>query len=332
MVNRVGLNSKFNIIQCSVIFIGNKFVLYYSIYIRGNMYRSFVLVILLFVSLPGFAQQNSGIKVIGKIPDASDSTLYQIQVGAFGNIQNAEKAHKRLADASLNPAYEKYLNLTLVIIKGVRAGDMPTVIERVRRVGFTEVYIKIDTGLPAPPPFGNITIKDPPTPVDKAVTVSLTPDKAVTASLTPISTALIPSMVLKEIAYRSVKVGETKSLADIVIDKNVMSWISSTPSVVSVDSNGNITGLQIGNGYIIINYNEYISVVVVPTESFYLVSDSDVAMLPKDSKTSNTATSDLDEYRTEPTFRLAYRFNNKGERKGASGVNGGIDILGRGPD
>jgi hypothetical protein len=27
------------------------------------------------------------------------------------------------------------------------------------------------------------------------------------------------------------------------------------------------------------------------------------------------------EYCTEPTFRLAYRFNNKGEEKGASGIN-----------
>jgi hypothetical protein len=264
------------------------------------MYRSFVFIILLFVSLSGFAQQNAGVRVIGRIPDASDNRLYQIQVGAFKVVRNAEGVFERLTDASLNPSYEKYLDFTRVIIKGIRAGDIPLYIERVRRAGFSELFVKIDPG--------------------------------VTASRLPVSTALIPSTTLKEIAYRSVKVGETKSLADIVAGKNVVSWRSSTPSTVSVDSSGIIKGLQIGNGYISINENEYISVVVVPAENFYLVPESEAAMLPENSKTSDASTSNLNEYRTEPTFRLAYRFNNKGEHKGASGTNGGIDILGRGPD
>jgi hypothetical protein len=263
------------------------------------MNRSFVFIILLFISLSGFAQQNSGVRVIGRIPDASDNRSYQIQVGSFKVVQNAERVFERLADASLNPSYEKYLDFTRVIIKGIRAADMPLYIERVRRAGFSELFIKIDPGVTARP---------------------------------PVSTASIPSMALREIAYRSVKVGETKSLADIVQGKNVVSWRSSTPSAVSVDSNGNITGLRIGNGYISINENEYISVVVVPAESFYLVPESEAAMLPENSKTSILSTEDISDYRTEPTFRLAYRYNNKGEHKGASGTNGGIDILGRGPD
>jgi hypothetical protein len=53
-------------------------------------------------------------------------------------------------------------------------------------------------------------------------------------------------------------------------------------------------------------------------------------MLPEDSKIINRSSSQITEYRTEPTFRLAYRFNNRGENKGASGGNGGVDILARG--
>jgi hypothetical protein len=111
------------------------------------MNRSFIFIILLFVSLSVFAQQNTGVWVIGRIPDASDNRLYQIQVGSFKVVRNAEGAFKMLTDASLKPSYEKYQDFTRVIIKGIRAVDMPLYIERVRLAGFLEVYIKIDSGV-----------------------------------------------------------------------------------------------------------------------------------------------------------------------------------------
>ena len=265
------------------------------------MKRSFIFILMFLLSALCFAQQNVGIRVIGRIPDAADSKLYQMQVGAFKNSQNALNTFEKLKAASLNPSYEKYLDLTRVMIKGVRAADVPAYIERIRRAGLYEVFIKID---PA----------------------------AVPADRLPVSTAALPSAALREIAYRSIKVGETKNLADLVTDKNVTLWESSTPSTVRVNSRGVITGLKIGNGYIKINETEYISVVVVPEEDFYLLPESQVAMLPQESKTSLSSTGNLTEYRTEPTFRLAYRFANKGENRGMSGRNGGVDILGRGPD
>jgi len=265
------------------------------------MKRSFLLIGLWFLSVWCFAQQNAGIRVIGTIPDAEDSKLYQIQVGAYKVTRNAESAFGKLMAASLNPSYEQHLNFTRVIIRGISARDMPRYIERVRRAGFSELFIKVDSG-------------------------------GVAGSRLPVSTAAQPSPALREIAYRSVKVGETRSLADIVSDRDGVSWKSSTPSIVSVDSNGAITGLKIGNGYISINETEYISVVVVPKEDFYLLPDSQMAMLPRDSRTGGYSTGNITEYQTEPTFRLAYRFNNKGERRGASGENGGVDILGRGLD
>jgi len=264
------------------------------------MKRLCVFMLMFLPSTLCFTQQNTGIRVIGRIPDATDGRLYQIQVGAFRLVENASSAINKLKAASLNPSSEKYQNLTRVMIKGVCAPDVPSYIERIRRAGFSEVFIKID---PASVPAGQL----------------------------PVSTAALPSEALHEIAYRSIKVGETKSLVDLVTDKNVTLWKSSTPSTISVNSSGVITGLKIGNGFISINETEYISIVVVPAEDFYILPASQAAMLPQDSQ-KRSSSRNLTEYQTEPTFRLAYRFANKGESRGASGGNGGVDILGRGPN
>jgi len=263
------------------------------------MKRPLILIYLFSLSVLCFAQANTGIKITGRIPEVSDGRLYQIQVGAYRIAKNAENSYEKLKAASLNPSYEKYMDLTRVQIKRIKAADVPVYIERIKRAGFSEVFIKIDSG-------------------------------GIVAAQPPVSAAAQPSGALREIGYRAVKVGESKSLADIASGKNVTSWNSSTPSTVKVDSNGVITGLNIGNGYISINENEYISVVVVPAENFYILPEAQEALLPQNSRANNRSTEDITEYRAEPTFRLAYRFNNKGENKGASGTNGGVDILARG--
>jgi len=147
-----------------------------------------------------------------------------------------------------------------------------------------------------------------------------------------VSNAALPSSMLKEIANRTIKVGETVSLLDLTNGRNVTSWTSSTPASARVDASGNVSGVSIGNAFITINDTEYISIAVVPQVNFYIVPESQSALLPPDSRASSSDTRHFNEYRTEPTFRLSWRFNNKGERKGASGGNGGIDILGRGAD
>jgi hypothetical protein len=265
------------------------------------MKHSLVFVILISLSFWCFAQTNTGVKITGRIPNAADGGLYQIQVGAFKIVKNAENSFDRLKAASLNPSYEKYLDFTRVLIRGITAREVPTYIERIKRAGFSEAYIKIDTG--------NVNVN---------------------TERLPVSTAAQPSGSLREIGYRSVKIGETKSLTDIAVNKNVTSWRSSTPSIVSVNSNGVITGLNIGNGYISINGTEYISVVVVPGDNYYLLPESQATLLPQNSRVSIPTTEQITDYKTEPTFRLAYRFVNKGETKGASGGNGGIDIIARG--
>jgi len=108
------------------------------------MKRSCILIYMLLLSILCFAQQNAGIRVIGRIPDATDTNLYQMQVGAFKVFQNASNAFEKLRAASLNPSYEEYTGLTRVLIKGVKAKDIPSYIERIRRAGFLEVFIKLD--------------------------------------------------------------------------------------------------------------------------------------------------------------------------------------------
>jgi hypothetical protein len=147
-----------------------------------------------------------------------------------------------------------------------------------------------------------------------------------------VSTAALPSSRLREIANRTIKVGETSSLLELTGGRNVTSWTSSTPSSARVDANGNVFGVGIGNAFITINDTEYISVAVVPQVDFYVVPESQSALLPPESRARSSETRQFNEYRTEPTFRLSWRYNNKGEQKGASGGNGGIDILGRGAD
>ncbi len=70
------------------------------------MKRLFILINLLFIPILCFAQVNNSIKITGRIPDASDAKLYQLQVGAYKIIKNAENSYGKLIAASLNPSYE----------------------------------------------------------------------------------------------------------------------------------------------------------------------------------------------------------------------------------
>jgi hypothetical protein len=258
------------------------------------MYRFFVFISLLFFPVLCFTQEDAPLKIIGRIPPAEDSKLYQIQVGAFKDIRNAERVFGTLKNASFNPVYENYLDFTRVILTGIGAEDTAACLDRIRLLGFREIWISEDKSRPL------------------------------------VSTASLPAVSLTEIGFRTIRVGETKNVADLAEGKNIVRWSSSTPSSFTVNSNGDARGIQIGNGFISINENEYISIAVVPDEILYMVQESQIALLPPGSRTGSDSSYDVTEYRTEPTFRLAYRFNNKGENKGASGRNGGIDILARG--
>jgi hypothetical protein len=226
--------------------------------------------------------------------------LYRLQVGAFKVRRNAEAVYSKLAAADLEPVYERYNDFTRVIIRGLAAKDIAPCLGVIGLLGLNEVIIGEDAEEPAP--------DGPP----------------------PVSVAAVPAETAAEIAYQTVKVGETKNIGGSLGNRDISGWTSSTPSVVAVNSRGDITGVAVGSAFVSINDREYVSVAVVPAEDFYVVTGEQVSLLPPGSRAGESSTSGLTEYRTEPTFRLAYRFNNKGEHRGASGFNGGIDILGRG--
>jgi len=112
--------------------------------IFGEMKRLYFFIHIFLLSALCFAQQNVGIRVIGRIPDATDDRLYQMQVGAFKLLHNASNAHKKLVSASLKPSYEEYHDLIRVLIRGVGASDVPSYIEKIRKAGFSEVFIKLE--------------------------------------------------------------------------------------------------------------------------------------------------------------------------------------------
>jgi hypothetical protein len=258
------------------------------------MARFFFVFSLLFFPVWCFTQENTVFKVVGKIPSIESTNFFQIQVGSFKDIQNARKAFEKLSNVFLNLVYDNYLDYTRVIIVGIPAKDVVGVLEKIHALGFREAWIRED------------------------------PQRL------PTSTAALPSVSSIEIGFRTIKVGEIKNIADLARNKHIVQWSSSTPSSFTVNSNGDVRGISIGNGFVTINENEYISIAVVPAEDFYVVPESQAALLPINSRTANDSSENVTDYRTEPTFRLAYRFNNRGENKGASGGNGGIDILARG--
>lgn len=269
------------------------------VFCRKYIFCFFVTLNLFFSVVFCYPQQNISLRIIGKIPPGEGGGLYRLQVGAFKERRNAEALFSRLAAADLEPVYEEYEGFTRVIVRGLTVKEIAPCLGVIGILGLNEVIIREDA-------------------------------QEQRRARPPVSAAALPAAAAAEIAYLTLKVGETRNIANLVEGRNVARWSSSTPSVVTVNSQGGISGAAVGNAFVNINDREYVSVAVVPAEDFYFVAEEEETLLPPGSKAGERSTSELGEYRTEPTFRLAYRFNNKGERRGASGANGGIDILGRG--
>lgn len=108
------------------------------------MKRSLFFICLLSVSALCFSQQLPG-KIIGQIPNGNSTNTYQIQVGAFRVSQNAENASARLKREGFSPVYEKYNNLTRVIVAKIPANQVRNYLIRIKRIGFDEVIIREET-------------------------------------------------------------------------------------------------------------------------------------------------------------------------------------------
>ncbi|MDR0584852.1 MAG: DUF3391 domain-containing protein [Treponema sp.] len=115
-----------------------------------TLYRYFIVLQLFVFSAFCFPQQ-APLKIIGGIPNENSAALYQIQVGAFKIMRNAEAASLRLKSANFNPVYEKYLDFTRVIITGLAAKEIPASLEKIKSLGFKEVIIRADRRKPVVP-------------------------------------------------------------------------------------------------------------------------------------------------------------------------------------
>jgi hypothetical protein len=108
------------------------------------MRRLCVIVVFFSLSNISFSQAFADLKIIGEIPEADDPNLFQIQVGAFLNAQNARVFFDRLSRASFSPSFEEYGFFTRVVINGVKALDVPFHLLRIMDAGFYEVIIRFD--------------------------------------------------------------------------------------------------------------------------------------------------------------------------------------------
>jgi hypothetical protein len=94
---------------------------------------------LLFLSSFCFSQQEITIK--GETPLINSLNFYRIQVGAFIIPENAENVFSRLKNAGLEPSYEDHGDFKRVILAALRAQDIPMIMDKIRTLGFTEVWI-----------------------------------------------------------------------------------------------------------------------------------------------------------------------------------------------
>ena len=82
------------------------------------------------------------INVIPVMPDPYGNGVYRVQVGAFANTGLAQQCFDRVRNAGLFPYYEPYGSMYRVVIVGVRAADMPGVVQRLDAAGFTDVWLR----------------------------------------------------------------------------------------------------------------------------------------------------------------------------------------------
>jgi hypothetical protein len=113
-------------------------------------------------------------------------------------------------------------------------------------------------------------------------------------------------------------------------------WGAAWPEAFEEDNAGEITGIVPDSTVIEGGYPDPsmdIPVIVVPDSHIrYLPKDEEHFIRADENTRATPGTALLAEYKTASGFRLAYRFVNPSEGRGASGTPGGVDILVKGKD
>jgi len=76
------------------------------------------------------------------MPNPYSGTLYRVQVGAFSSPGLAQQCFSRLAAAGFSPAYEPYGSVNRIVLPGIPAADVASLVQRLAAAGFNEVWIR----------------------------------------------------------------------------------------------------------------------------------------------------------------------------------------------
>jgi rare lipoprotein A len=91
---------------------------------------------------PAPPAQNRRINVTPGLPSPYTNSVYRLQLGAFSSTGNAAQCFQRLIAAGLSPCYEQYGSLHRVVLPGIKAADVPWVVQRLESAGFTDVWVR----------------------------------------------------------------------------------------------------------------------------------------------------------------------------------------------
>ena len=76
------------------------------------------------------------------IPSSPLPPMRRIQVGAFRSSAAAQRAFDTLQNAGLNPIFENHSGFIRVVLPGIEAGRVPSILPLVRHAGFRDVWIR----------------------------------------------------------------------------------------------------------------------------------------------------------------------------------------------
>jgi hypothetical protein len=85
---------------------------------------------------------DSGANTGGNPAPGNAGNYYTVQVGAFQNQKNAVAAYTALERGGFAPCYEYHQSLTRVVIPAVAQKDLPRTREKIRALGFSELYVR----------------------------------------------------------------------------------------------------------------------------------------------------------------------------------------------
>jgi len=94
---------------------------------------------LLFISVFVFSSESVPEKIIVQI---NNDTSYQIQIGAYKRMENADKMFSFLKSKGFTVNYEKFKNFTRVKIIDVKANQIQSYLKKLKNLGIDEVIIR----------------------------------------------------------------------------------------------------------------------------------------------------------------------------------------------